>query len=466
MTEPPLLIVDDDPGTCETLSDIFQEKGYTVATATTGREAQDKAKQMAFNVALIDIKLPDVDGTALLTEFRKTHPDMVCMIITGNASVQNAIKALEDGAEGYFVKPLIIEEIVHRVEETVDKQRLVREKRRLDEELAKERDYTRHLIESSPDFQMTLDKDGRIMDVNEAFKHVVGKSREELIGSSIYEYLPKEETEKAIAEIFEQVKVRNIELPFNIPGKEALICNFSGTVFTTPEGKTGSYVTGRDITEQRRAEEAVQKAHDELELRVKERTAELERSNEQLRTEISDRKQAEQKVKNLELSVLHRLFKQGKCYLLVEEKPDTCFKLFNKLIEYGFKGMLISRIPPSQIQEEYNVKDIPTIWLTQVREENCIEPTNITQLSIAVKGFAEKGAKGVILLEGLEYLIVQNGFEVVLRFVQTMADIVMISKCRLIISFDAQTLGEVELHRLERELNVMNANEVKVLILD
>jgi CheY-like chemotaxis protein len=55
MTEPTLLIVDDDPGTCETLSDIFQEKGCTVATATTGREAQDKAKQTAFNVALIDI---------------------------------------------------------------------------------------------------------------------------------------------------------------------------------------------------------------------------------------------------------------------------------------------------------------------------------------------------------------------------------------------------------------------------
>jgi PAS domain S-box-containing protein len=336
----------------------------------------------------------------------------------------------------------------------------------VEEELAKERDYTRHLIESSPDFLVTLDKDGGVRDMNEAFEKIVGKSREDLTGASIYEYLPKEETEKAIAEISEKGKVRNIELTLNIPGKETLLCNFSGTVFSTSEGELGIYATGRDITELKRAEETLQKAHDELELRVKERTTELERSNEQLRTEISDREQAEQKVKNRELSALHRLFKQGKCYLLVEEKPDTCFKLFNKLIEYGFKGMLISRIHPSQIQEEYKVKDLPTIWLTQVREENCIEPTNITQLSIAVKGFAEKGAEGVILLEGLEYLIVQNGFEVVLRFVQTMADIVMISKCRLIISFDAQTLGEVELHRLERELNVTNANEIKVLILD
>jgi PAS domain S-box-containing protein len=124
-------------------------------------------------------------------------------------------------------------------------------------ELAKEHDYTRHLIESSPDFQMILDKNGRIMDVNKAFLCVVGKSREALIGSSIYNCLPKEETEKAIAEILEKGKVRNIELTVDIRGKGTLISNFSGTIFTTPEGRKEIYVTGRDITEQRRVEEVL-----------------------------------------------------------------------------------------------------------------------------------------------------------------------------------------------------------------
>lgn len=75
-------------------------------------------------------------------------------------------------------------------------------------DLRRERDYTRHLIESSPDFQMTLDVAGRIMDVNEAFEKIVGQSREELIGTSIYAYLPQEETEKVIAEVLEKGKVR------------------------------------------------------------------------------------------------------------------------------------------------------------------------------------------------------------------------------------------------------------------
>jgi len=121
-------------------------------------------------------------------------------------------------------------------------------------QLAKARDYVRHLIESSPDFQMTMDKDGRIMDVNEAFEEIVGKSRDDIIGQSIYEYLPKEETERAIAEILEKKKRRNIELRAHIPAKGDLILDLSGTVFTTPEGDEGIYATGRDMTELREKE--------------------------------------------------------------------------------------------------------------------------------------------------------------------------------------------------------------------
>jgi PAS domain S-box-containing protein len=110
-------------------------------------------------------------------------------------------------------------------------------------------------MESSPDFQMTLDKDGLIMDVNRACEALFSKNREGLIGTSIYEYLPEATMEKAIYLIFEKGKVRNIELKVNIQEKGTIICNLSGTVFTTPEGESGIYVTGRDITELKQAEE-------------------------------------------------------------------------------------------------------------------------------------------------------------------------------------------------------------------
>ncbi|MBU0703851.1 MAG: PAS domain S-box protein, partial [Chloroflexi bacterium] len=122
-------------------------------------------------------------------------------------------------------------------------------------DLRRERDYTRHLIESSPDFQMTLDVAGRIMDVNEAFEKIVDQSREELIGASIYAYLPQEEIEKVIAEMLEKGKVRDIELTGNVPGRGTFMCNLSGTVFTTPEGEVGVYASGRDVTGQKRRQQ-------------------------------------------------------------------------------------------------------------------------------------------------------------------------------------------------------------------
>jgi len=104
------------------------------------------------------------------------------------------------------------------------------------------------------------------MDVNEAFEKIVGQSREELIGTSIYAYLPREETEKAIAEVLEKGKVRDIELTGDVPGRGTLICNLSSTVFTTPEGEMGIYASGRDVTEQKRRqqelrEKEIQMAH-------------------------------------------------------------------------------------------------------------------------------------------------------------------------------------------------------------
>ncbi len=136
---------------------------------------------------------------------------------------------------------------------------------KIEKSLRQTGEYNRHLIESSPDFQMTLDKDGKIMDVNKAFEEVFGKSHKDMVGTYIYEYLPKEPIEKVIAEIFEKKKVKDIEITANMSGKGDLICNFSGTVFTTPEGELGIYTTGRDITARRKMEDEVKKSVEQLE---------------------------------------------------------------------------------------------------------------------------------------------------------------------------------------------------------
>ena len=185
-----LLIVDDDPGTCDTLSDIFEDHGYRVATANTGSQAEDKLEQTAFDVALIDIKLPDTDGIVLLREFKKTYPEMVCIIITGYAALENAIEALKMGADGYFTKPLVLKEVIHRVEQALDRQRLQRELRESEEAIKLANAELDQIFNTAADGMCVVDKDFNILRTNEAFLSMAGIGKDKVAGKKCCEVFP------------------------------------------------------------------------------------------------------------------------------------------------------------------------------------------------------------------------------------------------------------------------------------
>ncbi|MBU4425958.1 MAG: diguanylate cyclase [Proteobacteria bacterium] len=126
-----ILIVDDDEGTCSSLALIFNRTGYVTETAGTGREAIEKAKGRFFNVTLLDINLPDMDGVKLIAPLKEINPDMVVILITGHASLETAARAVKEEAEGYIIKPLDMDEVLVSVREAIEKQCLVMENRRL-----------------------------------------------------------------------------------------------------------------------------------------------------------------------------------------------------------------------------------------------------------------------------------------------------------------------------------------------
>lgn len=135
-----ILVIDDDESIRIALSTGLAEKGYDVDVASTGHEAIAKSKSNFFNLALVDLRLPDMDGVELLTEMRETVPEMVKIIITGYPSLENAIEAVNRGADGYMVKPYNVDDLLRRVEETLLRQR---EARRYSEEKVKEYIETR-----------------------------------------------------------------------------------------------------------------------------------------------------------------------------------------------------------------------------------------------------------------------------------------------------------------------------------
>jgi YesN/AraC family two-component response regulator len=98
--------VDDEIGTRDSLSAILRSEGYVTASVASAKEAMEKASTRFFDLMLLDIRLPDTDGTQLLSHFQKVAPETIKIVITGYASIENAAQALNIGADSYLTKPL------------------------------------------------------------------------------------------------------------------------------------------------------------------------------------------------------------------------------------------------------------------------------------------------------------------------------------------------------------------------
>jgi len=135
INQPRILIVDDDEGTRRTLRLIFQRKGYGVETADSVQEALEKANNGSFNAGLLDVRLPDGKGVELLGALKARHPDMEMIMVTGYASTETAMQALNEGATAYITKPLNMDEVLAEVRKILEKQRLTAEKRQAEEQI-------------------------------------------------------------------------------------------------------------------------------------------------------------------------------------------------------------------------------------------------------------------------------------------------------------------------------------------
>ncbi len=118
-----ILIIDDDESIRKVLATILEENGYIVDTAQNGKEAIEKTDTKFYNLALIDIRLPDIEGTTLLGKIKETIPKMRKIIVTGYPSLQNAVEAINKAADGYIMKPFDVEKVLKTIEEQLKKQK-------------------------------------------------------------------------------------------------------------------------------------------------------------------------------------------------------------------------------------------------------------------------------------------------------------------------------------------------------
>jgi two-component system, NtrC family, response regulator len=121
-----ILVIDDDENIRKVVCAILKDKGYEVDQAGSGGEAIAKTGQNHYDLMLVDIRLPDMEGTELLARIHETIPRIRKIMVTGYPTLQNAVSAVNQGADAYIMKPFDVEKMLCTIEEQLEKQKLDR----------------------------------------------------------------------------------------------------------------------------------------------------------------------------------------------------------------------------------------------------------------------------------------------------------------------------------------------------
>ena len=135
MTEPAVLIIDDEEGIRESLSGIFEDEGYTVFTASSGEEALKVLKEQSPDLIMLDVWLPGIDGIQTLKEIKNMKPDLPVIIISGHGNIELAVKATKTGAYDFLEKPLSLERVLLAAKRALERRTLEMENKALKHQL-------------------------------------------------------------------------------------------------------------------------------------------------------------------------------------------------------------------------------------------------------------------------------------------------------------------------------------------
>ncbi len=219
---PKILIVDDEPRMCTSLKMLLSHYGYEIHTSNSGKEAVEYLSKNNFDLVLLDMVMPDMDGRQVMDHIKGQSPETLIVVITGHASVESAVAALRNKAYDYLRKPFEHEELLKTVENALEQKRLSGERKRaeealressrrlqvayeqsiiyaqqLNEEMAERKRTAEALARAKEDWEntfdaitdmvMLLDNEHQVFRVNRAAAEALNTTKERLLGKKCYE---------------------------------------------------------------------------------------------------------------------------------------------------------------------------------------------------------------------------------------------------------------------------------------
>jgi PAS domain S-box-containing protein len=307
-----ILIVDETLDDLKGLTQILTERGYQVRPVADGQIALQAIRKTLPDLILLDVMTsPGMDGYTMCRRLKTDEytRDIPVVFITDREGMMNTGNAFDAGGNDYITKPFQIQEVLARIEthlalrnmqaqlheQDLQLQRETAERKRVEEALQASQQYAENIIDSSLDMIIAVNMERNITVFNKAAQKAFGYSAKEVLGKHVsILYADTEESSTVSQHTFHEGQYVK-EILNKRKNGESFPCLLSASILYDAHGnQIGSMGISRDITERKQVEEALRKAHEELETRVQKRTAELARVNEALRVENTERMQAEE----------------------------------------------------------------------------------------------------------------------------------------------------------------------------
>jgi len=262
-----LLIVEDDPGFIGYLKRLLNRNDLNLMTANCGQQAIQCLNRNSVDLVLQDIGLPDIDGYQVMDHICQKFPETLVIVMTGEITIESAVKALRRGAYDYLRKPFESTDLVHTIDNALDRIKLERQHKQSEAKLRDSEEKYHQLFESESDAIMVLDAETLTFDeTNKATQKLYGYSSEEFSNLVIEDIsAEKDETRKMVA------KVRK-----GAQGSRIVPCRYflkkDGSTFPgelsvaifTAEGRKKIIGAVRDITERHQKEEELRQTKQRL----------------------------------------------------------------------------------------------------------------------------------------------------------------------------------------------------------
>ncbi len=263
-----VLIVDDDLSLCDNLRDILQDEGYEPFSSGTIAEGLKLARERRPEMVLLDLKLPDGQGTTLLTDLKRENPDCICIIMTAYADLDSAVAAVEKGAYHYLQKPIRHAELLRLLGGAFEKIQLREQKRQTEEALRRNEELLRDFLDNASDLIQVVDPSVRFLYVNRKWLEVLGYTSDEAFKLSLSDIIHPDSFDHCY-NIFQRLlageTLDRLETIFvTKDGKEICV---EGSVSCRFENEKPVNIRGifRDITERKQMEDEILKKNEELE---------------------------------------------------------------------------------------------------------------------------------------------------------------------------------------------------------